>query len=326
MSLRGRQRALWRWPWGAALAVQASLLFWRIELLPVWGDEQFTLDVVALGWAEIPAVLQRDIHPPLYYFLAKAWAELPFPGELIVRLRALSAFFVLATTGLLAYRRRDSVDWILPALCAVAPVLILYGRIGRSYSLQLFLATALIFAAIRFLERRTARRTAAFCALSVALLYVHYLPGVAIPAAVSIVYLWGRRRPAKPLIVSWIVIALAYLPWAWTLLDGIGRVAGSTVYWFGSSAVDLILRVGYLYASFHFGEALPGWGLALGLIVGLALLWIYSKGPKPEWAALVLAAAGIAFVAYSTRSWNPAFRREWCDTSEQPSSQLWRPL
>ena len=288
---------MWRWAWGAAFTVQAALLFWRLDVLPVWGDEQFTLDVIALSWGDIPGFLKRDIHPPLYYFLAKAWLALPIAGSEIVRLRSLSALGVLATTLLLAYKRRELNDWMLPALWAVAPALILYGRIGRSYSLQLLLSSALIFAALRFLETpRDRKRLVCYCAIAVALLYVHYLPGTAIVIAVSAFYLRGRDRPLTPIAVSWAVIALAYLPWAWTFLQGVGRVAVATPYQFGSSAGDLVLRLGYLYGSFHFGEALPGWGLAAGLLVGAALLIVYWRAPKPDWSLVVVAAAGIAFV------------------------------
>ena len=81
-----------------ALLVQASLLFYRLDLLPIWGDEQFTLDVIRRPWAEIPAILQADIHPPIYYFLAKLWLWMPWPGELITQVRALSAVCCLLST------------------------------------------------------------------------------------------------------------------------------------------------------------------------------------------------------------------------------------
>ncbi len=286
-----------RWAWGAAFSVQTLLLFWRLDLLPVWGDEQFTLDVIALSWGDIPGFLKRDIHPPLYYFLAKAWLALPIFGSEIVRLRALSALSVLATTALLALGRRKSSDWMLPALWAVAPALILYGRIGRSYSLQLLLSTALIFAALRFLDTPGERkRLVSYCALAVALLYVHYLPGTAILIAVSAVYLRGRDRPLMPIAVSWAVIGVAYLPWAWTFFEGLGRVANASPYQFGSLAGDLLLRLGYLYGSFHFGEALPVWALGVGFVVGLALLVVYWRAPKPDWSLVVVATAIIAFV------------------------------
>jgi hypothetical protein len=53
------------------LPIQAALLLTRLDLLPIWGDEQFTLEVVALPWNQIGSALAADIHPPLYFGLLK---------------------------------------------------------------------------------------------------------------------------------------------------------------------------------------------------------------------------------------------------------------
>ena len=91
---------LLRHPLPFFLLLQAGLLFYRIDLLPVWGDEQFTLNLVARPWSEIPSALAADIHPPLYYFLTKAWIALPWPGSLLTQVRALSVVWALLSTVL----------------------------------------------------------------------------------------------------------------------------------------------------------------------------------------------------------------------------------
>ena len=96
-----------RWtPLLIALLVQAALLLWRLDRLPVWGDEQFTLHVAGLPWREIGEALRRDIHPPLYFAFAK------LVGADVVRLRAFSALTVLATT--LAFDRIVPKSWVVP--------------------------------------------------------------------------------------------------------------------------------------------------------------------------------------------------------------------
>ena len=87
-----------RSPLALLLLVQAALLFFRLGMLPVWGDEQFTLTVIAMPWAEIPAKLAADIHPPLYYVLPKLWATVtPFLDPLIAA-RAFSGVCALLLT------------------------------------------------------------------------------------------------------------------------------------------------------------------------------------------------------------------------------------
>lgn len=75
---------LHRSPLARALACQSLLWLTALDRMPVWGDEQFTLDTIARPWSEIPGALRRDIHPPLYYFLAKLWMMLrPSASEIV---------------------------------------------------------------------------------------------------------------------------------------------------------------------------------------------------------------------------------------------------
>ena len=83
------------------LILQAALLFWRLDLLPVWGDEQFTLDTSSQALAGILEAVRNDIHPPLYYVLVHYWLHLPWSAALIVKARAFSGLWALAATVLL---------------------------------------------------------------------------------------------------------------------------------------------------------------------------------------------------------------------------------
>ena len=70
------------------LLVQATLLFARLDLLPVWGDEQFTLDTSTQPLSQIAGLVRADIHPPLYYFIVNFWLQAPWAAQLIVKARA----------------------------------------------------------------------------------------------------------------------------------------------------------------------------------------------------------------------------------------------
>ncbi len=80
------------------LAIQALLMFWRLDLLPARTDEGHTLEVAPLPPREIARHGAADIHPPVYFWSAHGWLRLPLPGEPLSRLRALSGLFVLLTT------------------------------------------------------------------------------------------------------------------------------------------------------------------------------------------------------------------------------------
>src|SRR5579871_2602198 len=132
-----------------ALLAQAFLLFHHLDLLDAWGDEIFTLNVVARPIPEIVPILQNDIHPPLYFFLVHAWRQLPLPWTGIAALRAFSAVFALLSTVLFDQfwlrRWRPAHRCTGLALFVFSPCLLLYGRMARSYSLQTALATVAVF-------------------------------------------------------------------------------------------------------------------------------------------------------------------------------------
>jgi len=135
----------------------------------------------------------------------------------VIALRAFSALWALAATVLLdllwtanwrPWRRLFALLWL-----ALSPCLLLYGRMARSYSMQMvlfLLAASLLWRWLRL--RRGAVPAFAAC---VALLYTHYVPGLALLAALAIV---GVPRLGPRRVAAFAgAMALAYAPWLWTL-------------------------------------------------------------------------------------------------------------
>ena len=274
-----------------ALVVQGCLLFYRLDLLPVWGDEQFTLDVIRRPWTEIPGILRADIHPPIYYFLAKLWVGLPWPGELITQVRGLSAVICLvATVAIYRLWLRDAEPatryWFL-ALWTLSPTLVMYSRMARSYSLQVLVGMAALFIAMRFLEAPSDRkRLAAYVVAAAALLYTHYLPGLAVAIATGLFLLAAalkyKTRPAiHTLVLSSVGIVLLYGPWLRTLLRAIRRVPGADPYMLIENAwLETVVKLSYLFTSFSFGEAFPVVGVVVGAVLGPGVIWLLWHGGR----------------------------------------------
>lgn len=245
-------------PLVAALLVQAALWFWNLGLLPTWGDEQFTLNTVALPWGEIAGTLERDIHPPLYYFALKLWLAIwPPDVEPIVAARAFSAVCTLAATVVLdrlwLQHLRPPARLTFLALWTLSPCLLLYGRMARSYGLQLLLAALAIEAAVRWLNDRKTGAAVRFALAEALLLYTHYLPGLAVGAAAGLLGL--RRAPRQAIAVGGLV-ALLYLPWIAVLASSLGKAAEREAYSLsGSGVVETALRLAFAGVSFTVGEA-----------------------------------------------------------------------
>lgn len=288
------------------LPLQAAASFYRLDLLPVWGDEQFTLDVIASPWSEIPATLARDIHPPLYYVLLKLWAAATGFLSPIVSARAFSVVCALATTvavDRLFLPRRDDprVRTACLLLLSLAPALLLYGRMARSYSLQALLACLAIAAGARLLDRATGSRTLVFSAAAAALLWTHYLPGIAVAAAIGLPLL---VRSWKHAVGAAAATAALYSPWLAVLGDAVGKAAARDVYRLsGSPWSEQALRAAYTALSFGGGEAHVAWTLVLAAVACLALGAFAFLGLARDASPLpsvVLLAAAVAWVGASS--------------------------
>ena len=197
---------LLRHPLALCLPLQAGLLFADLGRLPVWGDEQNSLQRAAMSFAQLTRSIESDVHPPLYFMLLGAWLSLLGHAGSIVAARALSALVVLAATVVVDrswFSRLDARTraWCL-ALWTLSPVLLLYGRMARSYALQLLLATIALETGRRYAARHTAGQLLAYAAAATALLYIHYLPGIAVVTSVTVVMLWRFFAGGKPVASS----------------------------------------------------------------------------------------------------------------------------
>jgi uncharacterized membrane protein len=252
------------------LCLQAVLLLSAPGLLPVWGDELFTLQTVARSAPEIVEAVRRDVHPPLYYLLAHAW---PWRG--ISGLRAFSAVWALAAAITFWAFWRGRAPRLALALFALSPCLLLYGRMARSYTMQ----TALAIAAVALLERwmrdpRALRWAAAGWAAMVALLYTHYVPGAAILAGFLAVS-WralGWRRAA----IFAAAAAAAYAPWAALSADALRRwgaqASFSATYMVtGNAALEHLVKLAFGATSLAIGESL----LAVSLLL-VPVVWLLA--------------------------------------------------
>jgi hypothetical protein len=301
-----------RYPLALFLPLQAALLFPHLGLLPAWGDEVFTLRAASLPLASIARAVAADIHPPLYYYLLHGWIALPLPGDLIVRMRALSVIWMLLSTVAVSrlwvlHRERRSTTLTFLALWTLSPCLLLYGRMARSYSMQICLASVALYAGLAFLRdpRRRVLQVACAGALA-ALLYTHYVPGAAVTLAVGLALVWRavRKRDARllgPLGVVAALTAVLYAPWLLQFDASIWKWTsrGSLYALTGNGAAEQFVKAGYWLFSFAYGETMPVVvviaALALAPLV-CRLIWLGGRN-APDWLPLVAAAALIGFLA-----------------------------
>lgn len=290
------------------VVLQLALYGVRLNLLPMWEDETFTFATAPQSPSHIIAIVRDDIHPPLYFLLAHWWIKLPIGSDVLVRLRALSVVFVILTTVVLDRLWLRAApprlrDWML-FFWTLSPSLLLLGRMARSYSLQMLLAAVGIWCVVRFTEEPAGwRRLAALVASLAALLYTHYLTGIAVCAGANLLVLLRRSRLGNSVYKRWLaanalVVAL-YLPWLVTLAGALQQWEHNQVHSLtGGFWAEQAVKIAYLFYSFSFGESIPLWLLPITLLLALPCVWLVVSGARlrREWLWAGLFAAAVAFL------------------------------
>ncbi len=289
-------------PLAVLLPLEALLLFWHLDLLSPWFDEADTLLFMHGPLSQAIEIPASGLHPPLYFLLLWCWMHLPLGLAWTVQARTLSVLFTLASTfaadRLWARCLAAGARWWFLALWVLSPFLLLYGRMSRSYSLQLLLGIVAAAYILRFAEKRSRGNFAIVSALLAVAIYTHYVPGVALIAAANLVLVRrGRWRDAAALDG---LIALALLPWmAWLIPQlrewGAHHVGYALT---GGMATELVLKLAYWAMSFTMGEAIPDPVLLLGaLLVPLVLiLAFFGLRRHGELAWLAIPAAAVGFL------------------------------
>jgi hypothetical protein len=287
--------------------LQCVLYSINLGLLPMWGDETFTVETVAETPARIIEIVREDMYPPLYYLLAHGWNRIPIGSDPLVRLRALSVLFALLTTVFIdRYWLRNAPlnlrNWFL-LFWTFSPCLLLYGRMARYYSMQTFFASVAIWYLLGLTENAAGwKNLAAFVAALVILLYTHYLPGIAVWVGASLllaIRLRGRRSIWRTWLLPNVLVAVLYIPWLVALIGALGRWRQGQVYSLtGNLWAEQVIKLCYWFYSFTFGESVPIWLLPVTLVLALPCLWLFVSGARlrRDWLWPAFLAAALAFL------------------------------
>jgi len=290
-----------------ALPLQALLLLSCLDLLDPWGDEWFTVTTVAQPLSQVVSDVAENIHPPLYFVLLHYWIQLPWPMSPMASMRAMSAVWTLVGTVVIYHlwlRREESrFQEMFLALWVLSPCLLLHARMARSYSMQLALASLAIYTAPQWAEQpKDWKRLLAYIGSSTALLYTHYLSGLAVAAGVCVAFLLKKRFALAAAQVA--LLALLYAPWVPILGSVLRRwnwIGVPPPYEGGNVISDQFVRLAYLFVSFTFGETLPTMSVVLSVAltpVVIYALW-RAVGNRPPWLPIVLMATGIGWIGVS---------------------------
>jgi uncharacterized membrane protein len=246
-------------------------------------------DVVALLFN--PAV--QHTHPPLFYVIAHAWLAWWSPSFEALRwsLRAISAAFGVLSIAMIfglaraAFGTRTGL--IAAAIAAVSPGMIVVSQEARNYTLPMTLiAGAMWILVIQVKALAAGRRSSGglwivWAALNIGACYGHYYGTLAVAAqSITLAAFIAKYRSAGELvrlIAAGAVVAVAFLPWASTLLthggspeqDGLRLDDG----WF-SAVHDTVDSWKQMVTGKGWTRAAPAVETITNVITVVAALWI----------------------------------------------------
>jgi mannosyltransferase len=266
------------------LVLGAALRFLRIGQTGLWSDEAFSVVVTWDPWSAIPSLIERvDSHPPLYYFLLKAWIAIAGSGEGAVRIpSAAMSLGSVALTYAFARRVASRGTAVLAAfLVAVSSLQIMAAQEARMYAMLGCFVLWSTFVLLNAVERGGALRWTAYVVLSVLVIYTHYLGGLVLIAH-GIWVAGYERRHLRSWMAAIAAVAVLYTPWMPVFWHQVVHRQGWTWYRDPVSYQTLTGLLG-LYAfggsllgmpTFYFSNArISPIGQILLLLPFLVLLW-----------------------------------------------------
>ena len=203
--------------------------------------------------ATLQALLKSPEHAPLYFLLARGWADMF--GRSPLALRSLSVCLSLLALPCLfwvclEWLGQPLVSWLAVGLMAISPLFIAYAQEARPYSLWVLLLLLSGGCLLRALRRDHWR---SWLAYGVTLTLALYTSLLSLPIVLAqAVYVWGvaqgRSTPSMRRAVGAIALSLvAFLPWVVVILSQWDTLQRNTA-WMQQS-LDLPALIGiWLYS------------------------------------------------------------------------------
>jgi len=282
------QKVLWL-SWFGLLLVGSFLFVFRIAHESVWMDEAFSIAVADHPLGEIWRLTAEDCHPPLYYFMLRAFRLIFGDSILASRLFSAVGAFCLVLLGIGPIRRvcGNKVALIYTLLAIVMPILVAHAQEIRMYTWAAFFVTGM--AAYTCLAIYEGKRSnwIALGLFTIAAMYTHVYSlfaafFIGLFALVRLLVKDRRKLPAFLIAVG--IPILLFIPWLSALLQQASRF--SRDYWIPEAGIRVVIGAlvypfglkwctfGLMWYSFKWlGSLCPGYWLHY-IIAAVAFLAI----------------------------------------------------
>jgi mannosyltransferase len=245
-----------------AIIISGALLrFYNLTSISLWHDESFSALLIRYPLGEMIQRIALDVHPPLYYFLLRAWDFVL--GDSLLSLRLFSAFFGVLTVYftyvfIKTAFKNQRLALISALLIAINPFQIQYAVEARMYTLGTFLIVFSSWLLVKAIESKQYKWWLTYGITAAMAMHTHYYLIFSVAAqAVFIIFLiaknyksyqtaiplensaseqtWKRSFQAftsvnfKGAIIAYIAAFLVFLSWIGIFFKQLGQVEEN--YW-----------------------------------------------------------------------------------------------
>lgn len=277
---------------GGLLAAAFGLRLWEIGAKSLWLDEGISYAFSSDGLpVMITTLIDRDLHPPLYYVMLWGWRFVAGASEMALRFpSAIFSVLVSALTYAMArhvFPGNRSVAIAALSLSVVSPFLLYYGQEARMYALLAALTALASLILLRAECASSQRLWMAYGLTMSAALYTHYLAVLTFIAHATFVLVW-RRTYGRAFALALSASAVAFLPWLSALVGQYRRLEASPDFWAGTISLGTIVATALRsflagFTGTGSGQMMILVGFSVAAIVGLLLGGIrLVRRPEPR--------------------------------------------
>lgn len=219
----------------------------------IWSDEAFTMQIIKYDYLDIIYLTAMDVHPPLYYLIAKTFTVLfgySVPVVKMVSILPVLLIMLIVTrksNKLFKTENSAQISLIFNLLISFLPVAFNENIELRMYTWSMFFVACSGIYAYEIFKNRNKKNIVIFLLSSLCATYTHYFAAISVFVIYLILFICLIKKDKKNLSFCMIladITIIGYLPWLPVLWNQIVSVKND----FWISGINILNDIKFLFS------------------------------------------------------------------------------
>lgn len=262
--------------WIYALVLLFLNLLLLINNTPVWSDEVFSIKLIQLPLKELISATSQDVHPPLYYIIAKFFTLFLGNSAICFKLISIIPIIILVAYSTIWMKKRfgtfSTITFI--TLISLSPQISYHVEI-RMYTWAMLFVTLNAMFAYDIIQTKKRSCWILFTIFGLCAAYTHYYALITVAFIYLFLFtylLFQNRLYLKSCFYCILFTVLGYLPWLPIAIKQFTTTTSNN-YWIGEITLSTLKN--YIIFIFGFGKnARP---LLIALCIFAFLYFLFTK-------------------------------------------------